>query len=258
MKGFLVLFLVGALVLDVQAAKSPPKWGSWKGVYCSMCQWFVDRVEEEIVHTPNKFKVTTRFRIDEKQKTLFERTEANIIKCMDIIDEDKVMKLKIEKRAHEKYPGHYRLAQKENGMADTGRAQKKMISGAFIALTDEKFDVIVKTLRKEHDDVTVELCVHELKACDSEQMMIDLTLIEPPEPKQYTDEFSPEADERMKSMWQGRTGEVVEEPASSGLSSGEGPAEVAEEPASREGSAEPAAGEGEGTAADDAEPKQEL
>ncbi|SPQ97901.1 unnamed protein product (mitochondrion) [Plasmodiophora brassicae] len=46
--------------------------------YCAGCNYVVDQIEKEILATPDKRYVLSRFRLDEKKEILYERTEERI------------------------------------------------------------------------------------------------------------------------------------------------------------------------------------
>ncbi|XXQ34824.1 Saposin B-type domain-containing protein [Plasmodiophora brassicae] len=53
--------------------------------YCAGCNYVVDQIEKEILATPDKRYVLSRFRLDEKKEILYERTEERIEEVIESV-----------------------------------------------------------------------------------------------------------------------------------------------------------------------------
>lgn len=181
----LVLFVVLALITDVSAKKKRKK--ARKDLRCGVCLAIADEMEEGIKNTKEKYEVQTRFRIEEKARIPYARTEYRLIQ---ILENDVKDMLKEEYSVKEFDGGKKALVFSRTLTNGSGIKQGPGISQDIMLAYDRTIEldleIYVNVFRtgaeKSRIELRQELCVKHIKACSSTHPALNLALTEPVRP----------------------------------------------------------------------------
>jgi len=171
----LVVFFLFLLTLSAQGRRK-----FRKDIQCGVCEVVVHLVDKGINATTETHTVQTRFRIDEKKRTPYSRTEWRILEILDNDVPKALESFNIKLR---------RDGRKGKKLAKVGldkitsRKVKSSVRKVFERMMDDHSDEIVRFFREPQTDIRRKVCVDLIKVCktttDDETFKKDIT---PPPP----------------------------------------------------------------------------
>lgn len=154
-----------------------------KDIQCSVCEVVVFHISEGINETTETHTVQTAFRIDDKKRTPYARTEYRLL---EIIDNDVLSKLKkynIRLRSRNDTRSGKKLVRVGSHKQPSKKVQRD-IERVFERMMDEHSEDFVNFFRVENKDIRQKVCVDLLSVCESttgvEEFADDLTAPPPP------------------------------------------------------------------------------
>lgn len=184
-RSLLVLFVILALITDVSAKKKRKK--ARKDLRCGVCLAIADEMDEGIKNTKEKYEVQTRFRIEEKARIPYARTEYRL---MQILENDVKTWLKDEYSVKEFDGGKKALVFSRTLTNGSGIKQGPGISQdimlAYERAVELHLEAYVTAFRTGADlsriKLREDLCVKRVKACKSTHPALTLAITEPVRP----------------------------------------------------------------------------
>jgi len=167
---FVALFCLHVLL--VQTVDPLPR-GLRKDLYCGVCLAVVDEVETEIANTKESHTVQVRFRVDEKKRIPYARTEYRIIEII----ENEISK-KFDQFAISGRGDNLRIVRLSGGNVklenvSMGAEATASIRRLYDHMTEEHLEDMTRLFHNSVPNIKRELCVAITRACTETQILAE-------------------------------------------------------------------------------------
>jgi len=170
---FVLLACLSVLLLTATGVDALPR-GLRKDLYCGVCLAVVDEVETEIANTKESHTVQVRFRVDEKKRIPYARTEYRIIEII----ENEISK-KFDQYAISGPADNLRIV-RLNGAKDIklenvsmGGDATSSIRRLFDHMTEEYLEDMTRLFHNSAPNIKRELCLTITRACTETQILLE-------------------------------------------------------------------------------------
>jgi len=169
-----VIVCLSVLLLATTTGVDALPRGLRKDLYCGVCLAVVDEVEAEIANTKESHTVQVRFRVDEKKRIPYARTEFRIIEII----ENEISK-KFDQFAISGPADNLRIVRLSGGKdiklenVSMGAEATNSIRRLFDHMTEEYLEDMTRLFHNSAPNIKRELCVTITRACTENQILLE-------------------------------------------------------------------------------------